>query len=91
MGANDQSIVYDATVWGEPGPWGRLLCTQASAGEAKFNVEEECSLPASALWENMEEEGELFAAPADSSTIFQMLSCLIVVALIFKNCYKCAI
>ena len=29
------------------------LCTQASAGEAKFNVEEECSLPASALWENM--------------------------------------
>ena len=50
---------------------GRLLCTQASAGEAKFNVEEECSLPASALWENMEEEGELFAAPADSSTICQ--------------------
>ena len=49
---------------------GRLLCTQASAGEAKFNVEEECSLPASALWENMEKEGELFSTPADSSTIF---------------------
>ena len=38
---------------GRQGPEGRLLCTQASAGEAKFNVEEECSLPASALWENM--------------------------------------
>ena len=53
----------------EGSPGRRLLCTQASAGEAKFNVEEECSLPASALWENMEEEGELFAGPADSSTI----------------------
>ena len=54
---------------GSRGPEGRMLCTQASAGEAKFNVEEECSLPASALWENMEKEGELFSTPADSTTI----------------------